>query len=66
MKCPLLRDQSEPCPRKHKDRLCYDCLVSIEETAAVIAEGEKVDQTEGMRLAIEQARDAMPGQKVLL
>jgi hypothetical protein len=65
MKCPIGRNTSEPCPRKTATG-CSDCRSDLEETAAVVADGEKVDQAEGMRLAIEQARDAMPGQKVLL
>jgi hypothetical protein len=64
MKCPIGRNTSEPCPRKV--HTCEDCNFELEERAALIAVGENVSQTKAWEIAKRQARDAMPGQKVLL
>jgi hypothetical protein len=43
-------------------KLCADCRDDIWERAALIADGCKVGQAEGLVRAISQAKAAMPGQ----
>jgi hypothetical protein len=70
MICPLGRSPVRPCPRKQptggQHNECLACLADLDERAAIVAHWQglgapPLSREAAMRLAVEQARAALPG-----
>ena len=75
MICPLGRVPVRPCPRKEatggQHNECLACLNDLDERAGHVAHwrglgAPPLSREASMRLAVEQAREAMPGHQRML